>query len=256
MKIKLAILALAIIGLVSIFFLKKETDQNKNQIIKSSNKLIVGTSADFAPFSFLENNQIVGFDIDIANEVASRLDMDIEIINRSFDMLIPELQLNKIHMIAAGMSTTEERKKQALFTEPHIEGTKLIAVSKKNKKINNFKELEKEQIIVNTGYKADLFLSEFPKINLKRLPTVTDALLALNSNKGTVFVTAENTIKPYFKDHNIESYNIFTLEEGQEDTALAISKQHPEIHTKISKIIKNMKNDGTIEKLEKKWGIK
>src|SRR3990167_7997265 len=199
MKIKIAILITAIIAIVSILFFKTNNDKSVKKI--NDEILIVGTSADFAPFSFLENNEIV-----------------------AFDMLIPEIQLRNIQLIAAGMSSTPEKAKQVLFTEPHLKGTNLIAISKKNTIINSFDELKNEAVIVNGGYTSDLYLSKFEGINLKRLPTVADAFLALNSGQGTAFVTAENTVKHFFKKYGKENFNIY-VKNSTEDTALAVSKQ-------------------------------
>ncbi|OGB83408.1 hypothetical protein A3F66_02380 [candidate division TM6 bacterium RIFCSPHIGHO2_12_FULL_32_22] len=253
MKIKIAILITAIIAIVSILFFKTNNDKSVKKI--NDEILIVGTSADFAPFSFLENNEIVGFDIDIAKEIAKKLNMPIEIVNRSFDMLIPEIQLGNIQLIAAGMSSTPEKAKQVLFTEPHLKGTNLIAISKKNTIINSFDELKNEAVIVNGGYTSDLYLSKFEGINLKRLPTVADAFLALNSGQGTAFVTAENTVKHFFKKYGKENFNIYVLKNSSEDTALAVSKQSIELYLKINNAMQNLIKDGTIEKLKEKWEL-
>ena len=79
---------------------------------KSSNILVVGTNAEFAPFSFREGNKIVGFDIDIAREVCQRLGKEMELKDMPFDALLPELTLGSVHFVAAGMSCTEERAKR------------------------------------------------------------------------------------------------------------------------------------------------
>jgi arginine/lysine/histidine transporter system substrate-binding protein len=253
MKIKIAILITSIIALILILFFKTTQDTYTKKI--SNKTLIVGTSADFAPFSFLINNKIVGFDIDIANEIAQRLNMPIEIVNRSFDMLIPEIQLGNIHMIAAGMSITPEKSEQVLFTDPYITGTNLIAISKKNHLINSFEDLKNKEVVVNSGYTSDLYLSQFKDINIKRLPTVSDAFLAINSGQGDVFVTAENTVIPFFKKYNQADFNIFKLKEKSEDTALAVSKHSQSLYKKINETLQNMIKDGTIKKLKEKWEL-
>lgn len=238
------------------FFILSRLKRNCPPLTANSETLVVGTSADFSPFSFMKEGEIVGFDIDIAKEVADRLNKNIEIVNRSFDMLIPELQLGRIEMIAAGMTATPERSERVLFTEPYISKTPLVAITlKNNPAISSFENLKGKNIIVNTGYTADLQLSKFPDINIKRLPTISDALLALNSGQGDAFVTAENTIKSFLKTKAGENYNVYQLEGLEENTALAIAKNKPELLTQVQKALNEMQADGTIEKLKKKWGL-
>ncbi|HCI30062.1 MAG TPA: basic amino acid ABC transporter substrate-binding protein, partial [Fervidobacterium sp.] len=64
--------------------------------IKQRGKLIIGTEPTFPPFEFVdEKNQVVGFDIDIANELAKRLGVKVEVVSLPFDSLIPALQQGK-----------------------------------------------------------------------------------------------------------------------------------------------------------------
>ena len=81
--------------------------KNKNsKNMPTSNTIIVGTNAEYPPFCFVENDKIVGFDIDIANEVAKRLGKKIEIKDMSWEALIPELLIGKVHFGKAENTTT------------------------------------------------------------------------------------------------------------------------------------------------------
>ena len=81
---------------------------------KSKGKLVVGTSADYPPYEFHKQvdgkDQIVGFDIDIAKEVAKDLGVELEVDDMSFDGLLVALQAGKVDMVFAGMTPTDERK--------------------------------------------------------------------------------------------------------------------------------------------------
>ena len=126
-----------------------------------SNKLIIGTNAEFAPFCFMKDNKIVGFDIDLALEVSKRLDKDPQIRNMDFDMLVPEIQIGGVHILAAGMTATPERSKQVLFTDPYIKGVPLMVISLKNRPLNKsgLDGLFGKRVVVNDGFTADLYLS-------------------------------------------------------------------------------------------------
>lgn len=93
--------------------------------------LIIGTNAEFPPFSFIDNDNIVGFDIDVITEIAKRLNKKISFANMSFEALIPELQIGTIAVIAAGMTPTKQRAEKVFFTTPHFSGDPLLAITKK-----------------------------------------------------------------------------------------------------------------------------
>lgn len=78
-----------------------------NKETKDSKKLRVGLNAVFAPFEYKENGQVVGFDVDLINEIAKDLNYETEIIDQSFDGLIPSLKAGKIDVIVSGMTATE-----------------------------------------------------------------------------------------------------------------------------------------------------
>jgi len=101
--------------------------------IKQRGKLIIGTEPTFPPFEFVdEKNQVVGFDIDIANELAKRLGVKVEVVSLPFDSLIPALQQGKIDMVIAGMTITEDRAKVVDFSKPYFEANQAIVVRKES----------------------------------------------------------------------------------------------------------------------------
>lgn len=239
---------LILLGLSS-WYLGKKYKSNENS-------LIIGTSADFAPFAFIQNQKIVGFDIDIAKEVARRLGKKAHFVNRDFDMLLPELQMGHIELIAAGMTSSPERAQQVNFSCTYIDGNPLIAVTLKNKiSISSFEDLIGKKIIVNDGYTADLELSKNDKLDLIKLPNITDAFLALNSNRGDVFVTAKNTLNQFLNHYGKDKFNLFILPNTNENCAIAVNKENSELLDKVNKTLKSMIEDGTIEKLKNKWNL-
>jgi ABC-type amino acid transport substrate-binding protein len=216
--------------------------------------LIVGTSADFKPMSYKDGDEIVGFDIDIIKEVASRLHKRIEFKDMPFELLIPQLQLGTIQVIAAGLTITPEREKRVLFTKPYLTEDPLIIISPLHKPLT-IKEFENKRIIVNQGYTADIYLSKLPTIELLRLPTVADALLALDSGRADGFVTAQQTIKPIMEQYGQNRFFTSEIPDVNENVALAISLYYPELAEEIRAIILAMLEDGTIDTLREKWHV-
>jgi polar amino acid transport system substrate-binding protein len=220
--------------------------------------VIVGTNAEFQPFSFKESDEITGFDIDVITEVLKRLNKKIVIKDMPFDALIPEIQLGNIHIIAAGITPTPERAQRALFTRPHLaSGNPLVIISLPILPIVNIDDLAGKTVVVNEGYVADSYMSEQPGVHLIRLSSaaVSDGMLALESNRADAFVTALHSIQPYFAKHDQNNFVVTSIPATEETSAFAVSKHYPELRDYIQITLDRMKEDGTLDALKKKWNL-
>lgn len=250
---KTNIIILALLATASIYWFMKNPSTRQLQ----EDMLIVGTNAEFKPFTFIdETNHIVGFDIDIAKEVAARLGKKLHIKDMSFDMLIPEITQGSIHIIAAGMTPIPERAERVLFTKPYFSDSLIILSLSKYPKITRFEDIYGKEVIVNEGYTPDNYLTKLKApINIKRLPSPTEAMLDLRTSKSYAYVTSFNSVKPYFDKFGTDEFQTFPIEGTQESTAMAVSKKYPELFEKIQIILDAMKTDGTMQKLKTKWGL-
>lgn len=225
---------------------------------QTTNTVIVGINAEFPPFSFKEDDAFVGFDIDVIKEVLKRLKKEIIFKDMPFDALIPEIQIGNIHVIASGMTPTEERAQRTLFTRPHLTGDSLVIINSKNEPpLTTLADLEGKTVAVNEGYTADSFMSEQPGIELLRLSSalVSDGMLALQSSRADAFVAASLSMKPYFEKYNINDFNITPIPNTEETSAFAISKHYPDLRRDIQVILNEMEQDGTLKSLKTKWNL-
>ena len=91
----------------------------------------MGTNAEFAPFEYMDdNNEIAGYDIEIAKEIARQSGMELSIENMNFDGLIAALSSGKVDMVIAGMTVDDERKQQVDFSENYYDAAQVIIVRK------------------------------------------------------------------------------------------------------------------------------
>lgn len=97
---------------------------------RSNGKLIMATNAAFEPYEFIENDKIVGIDVDMAQAVCDILGMELEVEDIEFDSIITEVQTGKAQIGVAGMTVTEDRLKNIDFTEPYTTATQVIIVKK------------------------------------------------------------------------------------------------------------------------------
>lgn len=221
--------------------------------LAATEPLIVGTNAEYAPFTFIEDGQIVGFDIDVANHVAERLNRKIQIVDMPFDALIPALQLGSVQLLAAGMCYTEERAKRVLFTHPYLSGDPLVILSKS--KELSLDELKGKTVAVNEGYTADLYLSKNEDINLIRLAAPGDGFLALKSGRVDAFVTAKNTLAAFLAMQASDGFYTKEIEGTMEDCSLVISKKYPALLTEVQDALDAMEKDGSMHKIKTKWKL-
>jgi arginine/lysine/histidine transporter system substrate-binding protein len=217
--------------------------------------LTVGTTADFPPFATIHDGNIAGFDIDIAKTVAAKLGKELELKDMPFTALIPQIQLGKIQLIAAGMTATPERAKRVFFTEPYFTGDPLIVITLAKNKIEDLDDLLGKEVIVNDGYTADIYMSDKEGPILRRLKSPAEAFLAIKTERAFAFVTAQATVQPFFERYGKKDFSIFTIPDTDENISLAISMRYPELQVPIQQALDEMKEDGTIDALKKKWKL-
>jgi arginine/lysine/histidine transporter system substrate-binding protein len=226
-----------------------------------SNQIIVGTNSEFPPFSFKENNEFVGFDIDVIKEVAQRLDKEIIIKDMPFDALLPSIQVGTIQVIAAGVTPTPERSKHANFTHPHLTGNPLVIISLKNsshpeKAIATVEDLRNKKVVVNEGYIADTFMSDQP-VDLLRISSslVSDGMLTLQSGRVDAFVTSLHSIKPYFEKYDKAHFNVTEIPHTEETSAFAVSLYDRDLKIAMQVILDEMEKDGTLKRIKAQWNL-
>lgn len=131
-------------------YLTKDVERNNGT-------LIVGTNAEFPPYEYHQNNEIIGIDMDIMRAVSDELGMDIQIEDMAFDAIIAAVTSGKVNIGASGFTVTEERKKSVNFSDTYITSKQVIIVrdgnsfsttSLKEKLYDNFIKDNRYQYIV------------------------------------------------------------------------------------------------------------
>ena len=219
----------------------------------SEGTLIVGTNAEFPPFSYIENGTIVGFDIDISKEVAQKLNKTIQWEDMPFDALIPAVVLGHVDFAAAGMSYTEERAKRVFFTKSYLKEDPLVILSKTKEPLSQ--DLTGKKVVVIEGFTADLLMSSKKGITLIRLPTQTDGFIALKSGRADAFVTAKSSVTAFLNSKNKESFQITPLDDTGETCAIIVPKSKPKMLEELQKALDNMEEEGIIDSLKTKWKL-
>lgn len=98
---------------------------------RSNGTLVMATNAEFPPYEYKESDNIVGFDVDIMTAICDKLGYELQIDDMAFDSIIAAVQSGKADVGCAGMTVTEDRMKNVLFSDPYTESNQVIIVRKK-----------------------------------------------------------------------------------------------------------------------------
>jgi polar amino acid transport system substrate-binding protein len=216
----------------------------------------VGTEASFPPFEYVENGQYVGFDIDLIKEIGKLKGFDVEVIDISFDSLIPSLTTGNIDIIAAGMTITEDRQKVVDFTIPYYSGDQSILV-RKDSDFDITVLFGNHKIGVQTGTTGDLWVTEhlsdkniIPKKNITRYDTFNFAVRDL-VNKNIDAIVLDNPVAERFT--KTDPVKIVGIIKTEESYGMAVKKGNKELLNLLNSGIQELQKNGKLDELIEKY---
>lgn len=225
---------------------------DKKDAAKEQKTIILGTEATFPPFESVENDKVVGFDIDLTQAICDKLGYKMEIKNMGFDALIPALRSGQIDVIAAGMDATPERKKQVDFTDVYYKGGYTIVVRKDNTNITGYDTIAGKTVGAQVAAKAGDFAAEHGA-NLKQFDTNSQGWMELEAGTVDAISIDKAVAQDYMTHGGSEKAKIVGEPITARGVAMAVSKDKPELLKDFNKTLNELKKDGTYAKLYKKW---
>lgn len=238
-KILLAgILAIASMGLMAC-----ASSANADGTVEKG-KLIMSTNAEFAPYEYHEGDKIVGIDVDIATEIAKKLDLELVINDIAFDSIIPEVTAGKTDMGMAGMTVTEDRKKNVDFSDTYASSKQVIIV-KDDSDIKGADDLKNKTIGVQLGTTGDIQASGVEGVTMDRYSKAFEAIQSLAQGKVDAVVLDAQPAKYLTADQS----DLIILDEAftEENYAIAFKKGNSVLKDKVNKALQELQADGTID---------
>ena len=225
------------------------------QEIKDSGKLVIGTCADYPPYEWHlikdGKDEIIGFDIDIAQAIADELGVELEIKDMDFDGLIPALSTGKIDMIIAGMNPTDERKQSVDFTDIYYtQKDALVIKSEDAENIQSENDLKKASLATQKATIQETYLLEnFPDAALQSVPKWNTAILSLVTGKVDAVLMVETVAKQYVEQNEGLEIVGFDVASTPNESAIAVAKDNKDFLDAVNDILDEMKESGQIEEL-------
>lgn len=217
--------------------------------------LEVGTNAAFPPFEFRdEQNNIVGFDIDLMNAIGEKLGMEVQYKDVPFEGIIAGLLAEKYDVIAAGLTITEERKEKVNFSDPYFNAGQVIVVLIDNEEIKSEADLVGHSVGVQVGTTADLYLTEeMEGVDIRRFDNYPLAFLELR-NGGIDAVVCDLPVAVEYVKENSDAVKLASDEPFTEEYfGIAIRKEDTELLEKINTALAELKESGELDAIYAKW---
>jgi putative amino-acid transport system substrate-binding protein len=122
----------------------------------------VGMSGGYFPFTFVEQDELQGFEVDFMREVAERTGDEVEFVTMSFSGLIGALESGRIDTVANQITITPEREERFVFTQPYVFDGAQVVVKEGNEEIGGVEDLRGHTVAVNLGSNFEQLLRELP----------------------------------------------------------------------------------------------
>lgn len=228
----------------------KETQRN----VSENNTLVMGVTADYPPFEFIKDKKIVGFDIDLAHEIAKKLHYKIYIKDMDFDALIPALHAGRVDFVMSGMTKTPEREKSIDFSLPYYTPTFAI-VYRKEHPLQSVQDFANKIIAVQLGSTMENFLKEelaktpMDIITLTRTPTM---IQELKVGRVDGVLIEESQAKQFLKKYSELDYSL--IQETEDGVAAAFPKGS-KLKAQFNEALIKLRDSGKLDELKKKWHL-
>ena len=221
----------------------------------TSGKLTMATEATFQPYEYYDGDAIVGIDVEVAQAIADKLGMELEVTDIAFDSIIPGVQTGKYDMGMAGMTVTDERKEQVNFSDSYSTGIQVVIV-KEGGKVQSLDDMGAEGVIIGTqsGTTGFTYASgDFGDEKVKGFTKTTDAVAALINGQVDCVMLDNEPAKALVAANPDAGLSILDTAYTVEDYAIAINKDNNDLLTKVNAALAELKADGTLQGIIDKY---
>jgi ABC-type amino acid transport substrate-binding protein len=223
----------------------------------------IGTTSGYAPFvSLNDQGEYEGFDIDLAHLLAQKLGKTLSIKDYgSLPGLMLALKQGKVDALIWAISITAERQKMIemiYYQGEQVREMPVIFWKKIPENIRSFEDLAKSSVSVEAGSFQESVLRKYPGIEIKNLASLNDAVMDLKYGKSTATCIDPSLLSRFQKRYpDLKTIQLpLPLEEQSAGNGICIQKTNTQLISQIRKAIDELKAEGKIKELEKKWNLK
>jgi polar amino acid transport system substrate-binding protein len=231
--------------------------------VKKRGTLIVGTEAEYVPYEFIKDGQIIGYDPDLVDIFVKKLGVKAQLVDTAWAGIIPSLYAGKFDCIISGMVITKERVDKVLFSMPYAEGTNVIMILAGNDEIKTPDDLSGKKVGVTVGSAASVAIQKFQDkltasgkpgyAEVKQYEHYPEAYQDMLNKRIDAVVNSKSTLLVVMKD----APGKFKLVPGIQDITaymgMAFRKEDAALRDFANTQLAQLKSDGSLAQLQTKW---
>ena len=223
--------------------------------LASAETLLYATNPEYPPFESMDdNNQVVGYDVDLINAIGEKIGIEFVPESMAFDAVVSSVQTNPDMIGLSGISITEERKLSVNFSDGYIDAG-LVVVMKADAGFTSADDLKGKLIGVQQGTTSDFKAEEITgQDNVMRYATFIDAMLSLQGNKVDAVIVDAPVAQAILASMNDATLVITDIDLGAADWyGIAVNKDNVELLDKINAALAELKAEGFLDELAAKY---
>lgn len=221
--------------------------------IQEKGVIVVGTSPDYPPFETIDDNgNIVGFDIDLLNEIATNLGVKVELKEMSFDTIITAVKSGQVDIGMSCFSIDPDRLESVDFSDPYLVGGQVI-VTTVDSGIAGPEDLNGEKVAVGIGTTGEAAANNIEGAEVTSLDYYSMGFMMLKNGTVKAVVADLTVANEYVKKDDY--YVIVGDPLEYEETAIVIAKENDDLTTALNKAIADIKESGKLDEIKKAWDV-
>ncbi|UDM32195.1 transporter substrate-binding domain-containing protein [Lentilactobacillus laojiaonis] len=253
--------ALVLTGLVGLLVITGcgKNNNSKNESLdselKTSKTLTIGLEGTYAPYSYRQNGQLNGFEVELGKDLAKEMNLKADIVPTKWDSLIAGLSARKFDIVLNNVTMTHDREKQFLFSKPYIY-SKTVLIVPKDSSIKSLKDIKGKTFANSMGTEFGSYAKQYgakviPSDNFQNTVSLLEegrAQGTLNSKEAFASWQKDNKANTKLKAIDIPASQIPTLKVGA-----IFNKKSTKLQSDTNKALDKLAKDGTLSKLSEKY---
>lgn len=214
--------------------------------------LTVGSDIPYAPFEFGKAPDYTGFDIDLVNDIAQRLELEVQIEDTSFDTIFTDVAQGKFDMVASASTITPEREQQVNFSDPYYESEQALFVPP-GSDITSVEDLAGKTVAAQDGTTGEAYATdETDASQVRPFPTGAAAIAAVVNGQADAGIVDAPVVEEALSKGQ-SGFELATNIPTGEYYGFAFAKNTPELLKAVNGALADLIEDGTYEELFRKY---
>jgi len=248
-EILLAVAVLAVALLVT--GCGKNVNDTSLSDVKKRSVILVATDDTYPPLEWNENGKIVGFDIDLMTEIASRLGVKARFISTKWDGLLTGLNGKQYDAVISSMNITPDREKQVSFVE-YMRWAQVIVMSPDAQPVANLEGLQGKRIAVQVSTTSETMAKGIKDAKVSSFESFDTTFMELKNGRCDAIIIDE-PVALYYQSKDPQSFKITGVASEKLPVGIALRKSDVRLRDAIAKALSDMKQDGKFDEIYRKW---